>query len=295
MHRGLRGRRDRVDARQPASYSAGAQEHIWQSSPRPSRRRWPLLEARRTARRPQDPGRRPNPRVVSRSMLVRRYAAAPRWSARSRAATLPAGCDHRAQQRHERASRGSPVPDRARCRSPSFHGQHPTIPAPTHRSRQSGHRPGRCGREADQTTARSTSTPRGVAQLKQLASQRDRLPEVHDKRSLPIRSQAQPPHPLSLGVSRLLPDLLGHRSKPYRAHKRGKRDDVRTLRSRVRTSIKWRRGRDSNPRTRSTPVTRFPVAPIQPLWHLSIAAWCAASIERLRHVGLCRRQATNDS
>ncbi len=30
-----------------------------------------------------------------------------------------------------------------------------------------------------------------------------------------------------------------------------------------------RRGRDSNPRTRSTPVTRFPVAPVQPLRHLS--------------------------
>jgi HEPN domain len=31
-----------------------------------------------------------------------------------------------------------------------------------------------------------------------------------------------------------------------------------------------RRGRDSNPRTRSTPVTRFPVAPVQPLRHLSV-------------------------
>src|SRR5207248_4423401 len=31
-----------------------------------------------------------------------------------------------------------------------------------------------------------------------------------------------------------------------------------------------RRGRDSNPRTRLTPVTRFPVAPVQPLRHLSI-------------------------
>jgi hypothetical protein len=30
-----------------------------------------------------------------------------------------------------------------------------------------------------------------------------------------------------------------------------------------------RRGRDSNPRTRLTPVTRFPVAPVQPLRHLS--------------------------
>jgi hypothetical protein len=30
-----------------------------------------------------------------------------------------------------------------------------------------------------------------------------------------------------------------------------------------------RRGGDSNPRTRSTPVTRFPVAPVQPLRHLS--------------------------
>jgi hypothetical protein len=30
-----------------------------------------------------------------------------------------------------------------------------------------------------------------------------------------------------------------------------------------------RRGRDSNPRTRSTPVTRFPVVPVQPLRHLS--------------------------
>src|SRR5215831_2746011 len=30
-----------------------------------------------------------------------------------------------------------------------------------------------------------------------------------------------------------------------------------------------RRGGDSNPRTRLTPVTRFPVAPVQPLRHLS--------------------------
>jgi hypothetical protein len=41
-----------------------------------------------------------------------------------------------------------------------------------------------------------------------------------------------------------------------------------------------RRGGDSNPRTGSTPVTRFPVAPIQPLWHLSIlGAACAALLE----------------
>src|SRR5439155_8712706 len=33
--------------------------------------------------------------------------------------------------------------------------------------------------------------------------------------------------------------------------------------------ITERRGRDSNPRTRLTPVTRFPVAPVQPLRHLS--------------------------
>ena len=33
-------------------------------------------------------------------------------------------------------------------------------------------------------------------------------------------------------------------------------------------NIRWRRGRDSNPREALTP-TRFPVAPIRPLWHLS--------------------------
>ena len=33
--------------------------------------------------------------------------------------------------------------------------------------------------------------------------------------------------------------------------------------------VPGRRGGDSNPRTRSTPVTRFPVAPVQPLRHLS--------------------------
>ena len=32
--------------------------------------------------------------------------------------------------------------------------------------------------------------------------------------------------------------------------------------------VKWRRGRDSNPRE-VLPPTRFPVAPIRPLWHLS--------------------------
>jgi hypothetical protein len=37
----------------------------------------------------------------------------------------------------------------------------------------------------------------------------------------------------------------------------------------VRIRTKWRRGGDSNPRTRLTPVTRFPVAPVQPLRHLS--------------------------
>src|ERR1700733_4851330 len=36
--------------------------------------------------------------------------------------------------------------------------------------------------------------------------------------------------------------------------------------------ITRRRGRDSNPRTRLTPVTRFPVAPVQPLRHLSSTA-----------------------
>src|ERR1700739_1097816 len=43
-----------------------------------------------------------------------------------------------------------------------------------------------------------------------------------------------------------------------------------------------RRGGDSNPRTRSTPVTRFPVAPVQPLRHLSgtavSLAWRLAQI-----------------
>src|SRR4051794_40329612 len=33
------------------------------------------------------------------------------------------------------------------------------------------------------------------------------------------------------------------------------------------TRAAQRRGRDSNPRTRLTPVTRFPVAPVQPLRH----------------------------
>ncbi len=41
-----------------------------------------------------------------------------------------------------------------------------------------------------------------------------------------------------------------------------------------------RRGGDSNPRTRSTPVTRFPVAPVQPLRHLSVLG--RASVAR-RH------------
>ena len=38
---------------------------------------------------------------------------------------------------------------------------------------------------------------------------------------------------------------------------------------RLRPALTRRRGRDSNPRTRLTPVTRFPVAPVQPLRHLS--------------------------
>jgi hypothetical protein len=36
-----------------------------------------------------------------------------------------------------------------------------------------------------------------------------------------------------------------------------------------RVAATERRGRDSNPRTRLTPVTRFPVVPVQPLRHLS--------------------------
>ncbi len=41
------------------------------------------------------------------------------------------------------------------------------------------------------------------------------------------------------------------------------------VRTRASYPAKKRRGRDSNPRTGSTPVTRFPVAPVQPLRHLS--------------------------
>ena len=40
-------------------------------------------------------------------------------------------------------------------------------------------------------------------------------------------------------------------------------------RGRAHDRASKRRGGDSNPRTRSTPVTRFPVAPVQPLRHLS--------------------------
>ena len=40
-------------------------------------------------------------------------------------------------------------------------------------------------------------------------------------------------------------------------------------RSRPAALSSERRGRDSNPRTRLTPVTRFPVVPVQPLRHLS--------------------------
>src|SRR5829696_7937214 len=40
---------------------------------------------------------------------------------------------------------------------------------------------------------------------------------------------------------------------------------------RTRVGSRQRRGRDSNPRTRSTPVTRFPIVPVQPLRHPSRA------------------------
>src|SRR3954470_8100848 len=42
-----------------------------------------------------------------------------------------------------------------------------------------------------------------------------------------------------------------------------------TVHADYQTRAAERRGRDSNPRTRLTPVTRFPVAPVQPLRHLS--------------------------
>jgi hypothetical protein len=56
----------------------------------------------------------------------------------------------------------------------------------------------------------------------------------------------------------------------------------------VRNTSKWRRGGDSNPRTRSTPVTRFPVAPVQPLRHLSRARETQRLPRRLRHRGARR-------
>ena len=86
--RGHPNRQGLAGARQPASCSAGARVRISRSLRPPSRRRWPLLEAHRTSGRPRGPGRHPNPRVVSRSTLVRRCVAAPRWSAQNRAATL---------------------------------------------------------------------------------------------------------------------------------------------------------------------------------------------------------------
>jgi transposase InsO family protein len=50
--------------------------------------------------------------------------------------------------------------------------------------------------------------------------------------------------------------------------------------------ITQRRGGDSNPRTRLTPVTRFPVAPVQPLRHLSVQA--VASVARGREIAQAR-------
>ena len=44
-----------------------------------------------------------------------------------------------------------------------------------------------------------------------------------------------------------------------------------------------RRGRDSNPRTRLTPVTRFPVVPVQPLRHLSWKAGVSLASSQIRH------------
>jgi hypothetical protein len=47
---------------------------------------------------------------------------------------------------------------------------------------------------------RSTGVPGGVAQLEQLARQRDCLPEVHRKRPLSVGSQTQTAHLLSLEI-----------------------------------------------------------------------------------------------
>ena len=52
-----------------------------------------------------------------------------------------------------------------------------------------------------------------------------------------------------------------------------------------RRDARERRGRDSNPRTRLTPVTRFPVVPVQPLRHLS---WTAGRVA----AQICQRPST---
>ncbi len=63
------------------------------------------------------------------------------------------------------------------------------------------------------------------------------------------------------------------RRRGHRPHRRRPRPRQRAPRGRspaceLPRALK-RRGRDSNPRTRLTPVTRFPVVPVQPLRHLS--------------------------
>jgi len=93
-------------------------------------------------------------------------------------------------------------------------------------------------------TERSTPTPSRVAQLKQLARQRDRLPEVHGKRPLPVGAQSQPAHLLTLHVlsakrcSRLCHHLnTTAREPPWRAAARRNASD----RSRVRGFAKPKR------------------------------------------------------
>ncbi len=53
-----------------------------------------------------------------------------------------------------------------------------------------------------------------------------------------------------------------------------------------RATKRWRRGRDSNPRNGSSPLTRFPVVPVKPLPHLSARDAHAAS----DHVRMAERQ-----
>src|SRR5579875_2332136 len=129
-------------------------------------------------------------------------------------------------------------------------------------------RPARCQRQNEPPPSRTHAPPRRRRRTRPQACPRaGRRPPGPHNRSDHGRGSQPPPHRA--------------RQKLLAQPKQTTRPLAGLLKLRHMSRLMWdicpdsshrRRGRDSNPRTRLTPVTRFPVAPVQPLRHLSTQA-----------------------